>query len=58
MSEAATREPASIKFAQNSPEADLNTLLPGQLRVIKRNGKLVPYGDEKIKIAGQIGNRI
>ncbi len=32
-----------------SPE--LTAMAPGQLRVIKRNGKLLPYDEEKIKIA-------
>ena len=32
-------------------EQDLNLTAPGQIRVIKRNGTLVGYTDEKIKVA-------
>ena len=32
-------------------EDALNTTAPGQLRVIKRNGKVVPYTDDKIAVA-------
>ena len=30
---------------------DLETTAPGKLRVIKRNGKVVPFEDDKIKVA-------
>ena len=33
------------------PSDDLNITAPGRLRVIKRNGKVVPFEDDKIKIA-------
>ena len=30
---------------------DINITAPGKLRVIKRNGKVVPFEDDKIKVA-------
>ena len=30
---------------------DVETTAPGKLRVIKRNGKVVPFEDDKIKVA-------
>lgn len=43
-------------LSANTPSSDVNTAslaatAPGQLRVIKRNGKVVPYDDDKINIA-------
>ena len=40
----------------NAPQAadstqDLSATAPGQLRVIKRNGTVVPYTDDKITVA-------
>jgi ribonucleoside-diphosphate reductase alpha chain len=35
----------------NQHEQDLNLTAPGQIRVIKRNGTLVGYTDDKIKVA-------
>ena len=32
-------------------DAGVSTTAPGQLRVIKRNGKVVPYDDDKITVA-------
>ena len=33
------------------PSDDLNITAPGKLRVIKRNGKVVPFEEDKIKVA-------
>ena len=33
------------------PTDDLNITAPGKLRVIKRNGKVVPFEEDKIKVA-------
>jgi ribonucleoside-diphosphate reductase alpha chain len=33
------------------PSEDLNITAPGKLRVIKRNGKVVPFEEDKIKVA-------
>lgn len=33
------------------PSADISAVAPGQIRVIKRNGTVVPYDDSKISIA-------
>ncbi len=35
----------------NPSTAELQNTAPGQLRVIKRNGKVVPYTDDKISVA-------
>src|SRR3989338_9302731 len=47
-----TREnsPATAPQAQDSTQ-DLAATAPGQLRVIKRNGTVVPYTDDKITVA-------
>ena len=37
--------------AGDATQQDLATTAPGQLRVIKRNGKVVPYTDDKISVA-------
>ena len=34
---------------QGDPNSELQMTAPGQMRVIKRNGKLVTYTDDKIK---------
>ena len=39
-----------------APDNSLAATAPGQLRVIKRNGKVVPYTDDKIAIAVRKGN--
>jgi len=39
------------KKVTQSSIADLETTAPGKLRVIKRNGKVVPFEDDKIKVA-------
>ena len=33
----------------NKPLTDIETTAPGKLRVIKRNGKVVAFEDDKIK---------
>ena len=47
---AATAQPASLAGSPALSPAALATA-PGQLRVIKRNGAVVPYHDDKIQIA-------
>ena len=39
------------KKAAQSSITDVETTAPGKLRVIKRNGKVVPFEDDKIKVA-------
>ena len=42
---------SSARHADGEQNSDLQLSAPGQLRVIKRNGTLVPYTDDKIRIA-------
>ncbi|MBA6421027.1 MULTISPECIES: ribonucleoside-diphosphate reductase subunit alpha [Pseudomonas] len=42
---------ATQVHAEGDHQDDLNMSAPGQLRVIKRNGTLVPYTDDKIRVA-------
>ena len=42
---------SSALQTENQQNPDLQLSAPGQLRVIKRNGTLVPYTDDKIRIA-------
>ena len=35
----------------NQSISDIETTSPGKLRVIKRNGKVVPFENDKIKVA-------
>ena len=35
----------------NQSISEIETTAPGKLRVIKRNGKVVPFEDDKIKVA-------
>jgi ribonucleoside-diphosphate reductase alpha chain len=35
----------------NQSIAEIENTAPGKLRVIKRNGKVVPFEDDKIKVA-------
>ena len=35
----------------NQPVSEIETTAPGKLRVIKRNGKVVAFEDDKIKVA-------
>lgn len=44
----------SAEYSTKAPAdttSDLASTAPGQLRVIKRNGKVVPYSDDKISVA-------
>ena len=42
---------SSNLHGEEQQDSDLQLSAPGQLRVIKRNGTLVPYTDDKIRIA-------
>src|SRR5690606_31225784 len=49
-------EPAGISHTSPStsdskPKTSVTATAPGQLRVIKRNGTVVPYTDDKIAVA-------
>jgi len=47
-----TREnPQAIAPQTGATQQDLSATAPGQLRVIKRNGTVVPYTDDKITVA-------
>ncbi len=46
-----TQEGAGQEAIGSIPSEDLNITAPGKLRVIKRNGKVVPFEDDKIKVA-------
>ena len=46
-----TQEGAEKESAGSIPLEDLNITAPGKLRVIKRNGKVVSFEEDKIKIA-------
>ena len=46
-----TQETTGQEAIGSIPSDDLNITAPGRLRVIKRNGKVVPFEDDKIKIA-------
>ncbi|MDB9947327.1 ribonucleoside-diphosphate reductase subunit alpha [Gammaproteobacteria bacterium] len=46
-----TQEGAAKESAGSIPSEDLNITAPGKLRVIKRNGKVVSFEEDKIKIA-------
>ena len=46
-----TQEGAKKESAGSIPSEDLNITAPGKLRVIKRNGKVVSFEEDKIKIA-------
>jgi len=46
-----TRENSQGTASQNDSNLDLSATAPGQLRVIKRNGTVVPYTDDKITVA-------
>ncbi|MCX2979372.1 ribonucleoside-diphosphate reductase subunit alpha [Halieaceae bacterium IMCC14734] len=46
---AATEAPASAGSV--TPSANITATAPGQIRVIKRNGTVVPYDDSKISVA-------
>jgi len=46
-----TQEGSEIESTASTPSEDLNITAPGKLRVIKRNGKVVSFEEDKIKIA-------
>ena len=46
-----TQQGAGQKAVGSIPSDDLNITAPGKLRVIKRNGKVVPFEEDKIKVA-------
>ena len=46
-----TQEGAGQEVIGSIPSEDLNITAPGKLRVIKRNGKVVPFEEDKIKVA-------
>ncbi|MDA9068421.1 ribonucleoside-diphosphate reductase subunit alpha [Gammaproteobacteria bacterium] len=46
-----TQEGSEIDSTASTPSEDLNITAPGKLRVIKRNGKVVSFEEDKIKIA-------
>ena len=46
-----TQEGAWQEAIGTIPSEDLNITAPGKLRVIKRNGKVVPFEEDKIKVA-------
>ena len=46
-----TQEGAGQEAIGAMPKDDLNITAPGKLRVIKRNGKVVPFEEDKIKVA-------
>jgi len=51
-----TDEPTSTSSAVTAgtpiePGADMIAIAPGQIRVIKRNGTVVPYDESKINVA-------
>ena len=45
-----TQEGSEIESTASIPSEDLNITAPGKLRVIKRNGKVVSFEEDKIKI--------
>ena len=46
-----TQEGAGQEAIGTIPSEDLNITAPGKLRIIKRNGKVVPFEEDKIKVA-------
>ena len=46
-----TQEGSGQEAIRSMPSEDLNITAPGKLRVIKRNGKVVPFEEDKIKVA-------
>ncbi len=46
-----TQEGAGQEAIGAIPSEDLNITAPGKLRIIKRNGKVVPFEEDKIKVA-------
>ena len=50
-SSSSSEAPNTLKETSATQAANLSATAPGQLRVIKRNGKVVPYTDDKITVA-------
>jgi ribonucleoside-diphosphate reductase alpha chain len=48
---AVTTTDASVTPESTTPSANISATAPGQIRVIKRNGTVVPYDDSKISVA-------
>ena len=46
-----TQENAGQETAGSIISEELNISAPGKLRIIKRNGKVVPFEEDKIKVA-------
>ena len=46
-----TQEDSGQQSMGTIPSDDLNITAPGKLRIIKRNGKVVPFEEDKIKVA-------
>ena len=46
-----TQKRAGHEAIGEMPSNDLNITAPGKLRIIKRNGKVVPFEEDKIKVA-------
>ncbi|MCR6652621.1 MAG: ribonucleoside-diphosphate reductase subunit alpha [Cellvibrionaceae bacterium] len=46
-----TKEPQTARAPEAEAPASIAATAPGQLRVIKRNGTVVPYTDDKISVA-------
>jgi len=51
LQEYGTQEGSGQQTATTTSSEDLNITAPGKLRVIKRNGKVVSFEEDKIKIA-------
>ena len=46
-----TQATAAQNASLETQNSEINLTAPGKLRVIKRNGKVVPYEEDKIKVA-------
>ena len=46
-----TQATAALNASQETQNNEINLTAPGKLRVIKRNGKVVPFEEDKIKVA-------
>ena len=46
-----TQATAAQNASQETQNNEINLTAPGKLRVIKRNGKVVPFEEDKIKVA-------
>ena len=45
------QQETKIQYQQNTPLTEIEITAPGKLRVIKRNGKVVSFEEDKIKVA-------